>query len=84
MDEIEPMMDYGWCLTSDLFSGMRPDMIPMCSASADSLDPANLSAMSVPSFMCPCEAFTYIFDSEVIDSLCKWMNERAQVYNFIT
>ncbi|MPC43645.1 hypothetical protein E2C01_037298 [Portunus trituberculatus] len=48
-------------------------------ASADNLDPANLSAMSVPPFMCPSEAYANIFESEVIDSLCKWINEKTQV-----
>ncbi|MPC36861.1 hypothetical protein E2C01_030328 [Portunus trituberculatus] len=55
MDEFVPMMDHGWCLMSDLFSDVQPD--PVLMFSADDLNPANLSAISLPPFTCPREAF---------------------------
>ncbi|MPC26192.1 hypothetical protein E2C01_019326 [Portunus trituberculatus] len=64
--KIDPMMDHGWRLMSDRFSDEQPDPVPIFSANADGLDPANLSAMSVSTFMCPSEAFMYVFDNEVL------------------
>ncbi|MPC17608.1 hypothetical protein E2C01_010471 [Portunus trituberculatus] len=52
---------------SNLFSDVQPYLVPMFSASDDNLDPANLSAMSLPPFRRPCKAFTYILDSEMED-----------------
>ncbi|MPC29213.1 hypothetical protein E2C01_022435 [Portunus trituberculatus] len=57
MDEIEPVMDHGWHLISDSFSDVRSNPVLMFSANANNLDPDNLSAMSVPPFMCPRKAF---------------------------
>ncbi|MPC19791.1 hypothetical protein E2C01_012720 [Portunus trituberculatus] len=69
-------MDHEWHLMSDPFSDVRPEPVPVLSASAD---------MSVPPFMCPHEAFTYTFDKELgVDSLCKLMNKRAQTYIYTT
>ncbi|MPC61528.1 hypothetical protein E2C01_055601 [Portunus trituberculatus] len=68
------MMDHGWSLMSDPSSDAQPDPVPMFSASANDLNPANLSAKSVPPFTCPRKAFTPVEKSP------KYFEDKASVY----
>ena len=79
----EPLEEDGWKFMSDPFSDARPDIVPTFAgvSAQDSDNPALHSVLSVPTpFVEPKDAFLYIFDYEVIDNLCRWMNERASIF----
>lgn len=78
--EPEPVVDHGWRFMADPFSDSRPDALPLFAGTVDDANPAILSTTTVPSFTSPKDAFMHIFDNDVVDAMCTWMNERADQY----
>lgn len=62
------------------FSDARPDQLPLFTGAADDADPTILSTTTVPSFTSSKDAFMHIFDNNVVDAMCTWMNERTDKY----
>ena len=78
--DVEPVTDQGWRFMGDPFSDSCPELLTLFVAAAGDADPAIVYTPTVPSFSSPKDAFMHIFDSDVMDSLCLWMNERADKY----
>lgn len=78
--EPEPVLDHGWRFMADPFSDSRPDALPLFAGTVDDANPAILSTTTVPSFTSPKDAFMHIFDNDVVDAMCTWMNESADQY----
>ena len=79
-EPIEPIVDAGWVYLTNPFEDTRPDARPLFAGSFDDADPANLTTDIYPSFSSPKDAFMHHFDNDVVDTMCKWMNERAYKY----
>ena len=79
-DDVEPVVDQGWRFVGDPFTDARPDPVPLFTGAIDDADPAILSTTIVPSFTSPKDAFMHIFDNNVVDAMCTWMNERTDKY----
>ena len=77
-DENEPIVEEGWSFMADPFKDERPDPLPDFTTDATGI------SGHVSQFQCPRDAFTYFFDSEVMDKLCEWMNNRANEYFAVT
>ena len=79
-DVEEPVVDSGWRFMSDPFSDARSEVPPLFVGTRDDADPAILSTTTVPSFTSPKDAFMHIFNNDVVDAMCTWINERADQY----
>ena len=74
-EPIELIVDAGWMYLTNPFEDVRADATPLFAR-----DPAILTTDIHSSFSSPKDAFMHHFDNDVVDTMCKWMNERAYKY----
>lgn len=70
------VLESGFRLISDIFGDRRPDPIPPFTSEYSGINPLLTGAeLSEPG-----AAFQQFFDDELVNAMCRWINEKADVF----